>query len=126
MNQSKKVMIVDDSMIMRHMIKKYISDENVEIVGTAENGKIALDLFKQTNPDIVTLDITMPEMDGLTLLETMMNMNKNVKVMVITALSDKTTGLKAMKMGATSYITKPFSEKSLKEIMNRVVFESAN
>lgn len=126
MKQSKKVMIVDDSMIMRHMIKKYISGENVEIVGTAENGRIALDLFKQTNPDIVTLDITMPEMDGLTLLETMMNMNKNVKVMVITALSDKTTGLKAMKMGATSYITKPFSEKALKEIMNRVVFESAN
>ena len=59
MKQSKKVMIVDDSMIMRHMIKKYISGENVEIVGTAENGRIALDLFKQTNPDIVTLDITM-------------------------------------------------------------------
>ena len=91
MKESKKVMIVDDSSIIRQMIKKYISDENVEIVGTAENGKIALDLFKQTNPDIVTLDITMPEMDGLTLLESMINMNKNVKVMVITALSDKST-----------------------------------
>lgn len=126
MKENRKVLIVDDSSIIRQTIKRYISDDNVEIVGTAENGKVALELFKKTNPDIVTLDITMPEMDGITLLETMLKINKDVKVMVITALSDKSTGLKAMKMGAKSYITKPFTEASLKEIMNRVMLESSN
>lgn len=126
MQNSNKVLIVDDSSIIRQTIKRYISGENVQIVGTAENGKVALELFKKTNPDIVTLDITMPEMDGLTLLEAMLEMNKDVKVMVITALSDKSTGLKAMKMGAKSYLTKPFTENTLKEIMKRVMIESSN
>ena len=121
MKETKKVMIVDDSSIIRQTIKKYISDEDVEIVGAAENGKVALELFKKTSPDIVTLDITMPEMDGLTLLENIMKINKNVKVMIVTALADKTTGLKAMKLGAKSYITKPFTETLLKDTLNRLV-----
>lgn len=121
MSKTKKVMVVDDSLIIRQTIKKYLSDIDVEIVGTAENGKVALDLFKKTNPDIVTLDITMPEMDGLTLLERMINLNKDVKIMIVTALADKSTGLKAMQMGAKCYITKPFTESILKENINRLV-----
>ena len=121
MKEKIRVMIVDDSSIIRQTIRKFISGLNVEIVGTAENGKVALELFRKTNPDIVTLDITMPEMDGLTLLETMMKINKNVKVMILTAISDKSTGLKAMKMGAKSYVTKPFTEKILKESLNRLI-----
>ena len=121
MKEKIRVMIVDDSSIIRQTIRKFISGLNFEIVGTAENGKVALELFKKTNPDIVTLDITMPEMDGLTLLETMMKINKNVKVMILTAISDKSTGLKAMKMGAKSYVTKPFTEKILKESLNRLI-----
>ncbi len=121
MKEKIRVMIVDDSSIIRQTIRKFISGLNVEIVGIAENGKVALELFRKTNPDIVTLDITMPEMDGLTLLETMMKINKNVKVMILTAISDKSTGLKAMKMGAKSYVTKPFTEKILKESLNRLI-----
>ena len=121
MKEKIRVMIVDDSSIIRQTIRKFISGLNVEIVGTAENGKVALELFRKTNPDIVTLDITMPEMDGLTLLETIMKINKNVKVMILTAISDKSTGLKAMKMGAKSYVTKPFTEKILNESLNRLI-----
>ena len=121
MKEIKKVMIVDDSSIIRHTIKKYISEEDVQIVGSAENGKIALELFNNTNPDIVTVDITMPEMDGLTLLEKMISINKNVKVMIVTAMADKATGLKAMKLGAKSYITKPFTETILKDTLNRLI-----
>jgi len=121
MKETQKVMIVDDSSIIRQTIKKYISDEDVEIVAAAENGKVALELFKETTPDIVTLDITMPEMDGLTLLENMMKINKEVKVMIVTALADKATGLKAMKFGAKSYITKPFTETLLKDTLNRLM-----
>jgi len=121
MKETKKVMIVDDSSIIRQTIKKYISDEDVEIVGSAENGIIALELFNKTNPDVVTLDITMPEMDGLTLLKKMTNVNKNVKVMIVTAMADKATGLKAMKLGAKSYITKPFTETILKDNLKRLL-----
>ena len=120
MKNTQKIMIVDDSSIIRQTIKKYISEENVEIVGSAENGKIALELFQKTNPDIVTLDITMPEMDGLTLLKKMTKINKNVKVMIVTALADKATGLKAMKLGAKSYITKPFTESNLNDNLKRL------
>ena len=121
MKETQKVMIVDDSSIIRQTIKKYISDEDIEIIAAAENGKVALELFKETTPDIVTLDITMPEMDGLTLLENMMKINKDVKVMIVTALADKATGLKAMKLGAKSYITKPFTETLLKDTLNRLM-----
>jgi len=121
MSETKKVLIVDDSAIIRQTIKKYISEADVEIVGSAENGKVALELFKKTNPDIVTLDITMPEMDGLTLLEKMMEINKDVKVMIVTALADKFTGLKAIKLGAKSYLTKPFTEPILKNTLNQLL-----
>jgi len=121
MRETKKVLIVDDSLIIRQAIKKFISEEDVEIVGSAENGKIALELFNKTNPDIVTVDITMPEMDGLTLLKKMTNINIDVKVMIITALADKATGLKAMKLGAKSYITKPFTETILKDNLKRLL-----
>ena len=88
MEEKVKVLIVDDSAIIRQSIQKYLNDFNIEVVGTAEDGKVALDIFNKTNPDVVTLDITMPELDGLSVLEEMLKINQNVKVMVVTALSD--------------------------------------
>ena len=121
MTQMLKLLIVDDSFIIRQAIKKYLKKYNLEVVGTAENGKIALELFEKTNPDIVTLDITMPEIDGLTVLEEMIKINKDVKVMVVTALTDKATGLKAIKLGAKSYLPKPFTEEKLQESFDRIL-----
>ena len=121
MTQKLKLLIVDDSFIIRQAIKKYLKKYNLEVVGTAENGKIALELFEKTNPDIVTLDITMPEIDGLTVLEEMIKINKDVKVMVVTALTDKATGLKAIKLGAKSYLPKPFTEEKLQESFDRIL-----
>jgi len=121
MAQNLKLLIVDDSFIIRQAIKKYLKKYNLEVVGTAENGKIALELFEKTNPDIVTLDITMPEIDGLTVLEEMIKINKDVKVMVVTALTDKATGLKAIKLGAKSYLPKPFTEEKLQESFDRIL-----
>lgn len=110
-----KLMIVDDSTIIRKVIEKNLAIFNVDLVAMAADGKEALDKFKETSPDIVTLDITMPEMDGLTVLEEMIRVNPKVKVMVVTALSDKATGLKAIKLGAKSFVGKPFTEEKLKE-----------
>jgi len=121
MSEKLKLLIVDDSFIIRQAIKKYLKKYNLEVVGTAENGKIALELFEKTSPDIVTLDITMPEIDGLTVLEEMIKINKDVKVMVVTALTDKATGLKAIKLGAKSYLPKPFTEEKLQESFDRIL-----
>ncbi|MEJ2634105.1 MAG: response regulator [Calditrichia bacterium] len=121
MESKVKVLIVDDSLIIRQAIEKNLNGFPIEIVGTAGDGKNALELFTQHQPDVVTLDITMPEMDGIAVLEQMMGQNPAVKVMVITALKDKATGLKAIQLGAKSYITKPFTPEKLKTAFGRML-----
>jgi two-component system chemotaxis response regulator CheY len=116
----KTLLIVDDSLVVRKAITKFLEDYNIKIVGTATNGNSALEMFKQHDPDIVTLDITMPGIDGFQVLEEMMELKKSTQVMVITALADKATGLKALKLGAKSYLTKPFGPQKLKEAFERL------
>ena len=91
MQEKIKVLIVDDSFIIREAIHKHLKHFNIEVVGTAENGKVALELFKEKDPDVVTLDITIPENDGLTVLAEMMKIKADIKGMAVTALSYKAT-----------------------------------
>ena len=119
MKRKLKVLIVDDSLIMRQLITENLKDLSLDVVGTAPDGQTALELFKKTQPDIVTLDITMPYLDGIEVLGEMKKINKNVKVMVITALKDKATGLEALQLGATSFINKPFNTEYLKSEFKR-------
>ena len=121
MKEKTKLLIVDDSVIIRQAIQKHLKDFDIEVVGTAEDGKIALEVFQETKPDIVTLDITMPEVDGLTVLEEMLKIDEDVKVMVVTALSDKSTGLKAIKLGAKSFLPKPFTPEKLRSSFERLI-----
>ncbi len=110
-----KLLIVDDSMMMRDTIERYLEDYDLEIIGTASNGAEALELIESEKPDVVTLDITMPEMDGLECLENIMEINPETRVMIITALSDKLTGLQAIDKGATGFFLKPVDPEELKE-----------
>jgi two-component system chemotaxis response regulator CheY len=113
-NQEKiKILIVDDSSIIRKIIQKSITDKKLEIVGVASSGLKALTLFKLELPHIVTLDITMPEMDGLSVLDEMLIIKPDVKVIVISALKDKATGIKAIKKGAKLFVSKPFSTRDV-------------
>jgi len=116
-----KVLIVDDSMIMRRAIEGYLKDFDIEIIGTAGDGKTALALFKEKEPDIVTMDITMPEMDGLTCIKEMLAHKKETKIMVVTALSDEGTALEALKLGAAGFLAKPFNEQMLKEKFEKMI-----
>ena len=116
-----KVLIVDDSEIIREAIQFWIGKFNLEIVGQAENGKEAVELVKTLKPDIVTLDITMPEMDGLTAMDEILKVQPKTKILIISALAAKEVALSALKKGAASFIVKPFTKEELEEVFKEVM-----
>lgn len=124
MSGKNKVMVVDDSTVIVKMIQGFLKTFNIEVVGTAGDGKTAIEVFKNTSPDVVTLDITMPEMDGLTVLEKILEIRPSTKVIIITALSDKATALKALKIGAKDYMPKPITENNFKKVLERIIKEN--
>jgi two-component system chemotaxis response regulator CheY len=118
-----KLMIVDDSNIMRKAIEKYLGEFKLELVGTAGDGEAALRLFDEAKPDLVTLDITMPRMDGLACLSAIMEKRPETKVLVISALKDPATGLAALKRGAKGFLTKPFTQAELRDEVEAICRE---
>jgi orotidine-5'-phosphate decarboxylase len=118
---TKKLMIVDDSSIIRRIIKRHVDEYNLEIVGEASNGEMALEIFKRKRPDIVTMDIVMPKLDGLSVIKEMTKLDKNVKIIAVTSLADKATGIEAIKLGAKSYVTKPFSAEKLQTAFSKLL-----
>lgn len=116
-----KLMIVDDSNIMRRAIQKYLLPFGLEIVATAADGVSALREFNRCRPDIVTMDITMPELDGLGCLVEMLKIKPETRVLIITALSDPETGLEAIRKGARGFLTKPFTAAQLQEEMEHIL-----
>jgi two-component system chemotaxis response regulator CheY len=121
MDEKIKVLIVDDSSIIRNSIEKDLKGYNIEVTGMAANGKEALEIFREKKPNVVTLDITMPEIDGLTVLEKMLKLEPATKVMIVTALSDKDTGLKAIQLGAKSIVVKPYTSDKLKSAFKKLI-----
>ncbi|MFY0598672.1 MAG: response regulator [Cyclobacteriaceae bacterium] len=119
-----KLLITDDSSMMRITLERHIKEYGLEIIGKAKNGAEAIEIVKRDRPDIVTLDITMPEMDGIKCLEEIMKVAPETKVMIITALSDKYTGLEALKKGAREYLYKPVTPEDLKEAFDSLIKSS--
>jgi two-component system chemotaxis response regulator CheY len=110
-----KLLIVDDSNIMRRRIERSQQFEELQLVGTAGNGVEALELFKQTDPDVVTMDLTMPRMDGIECIGKLVALKPAVRILVISALADKATAVEAMEMGANGFLNKPFTDRQLNE-----------
>ncbi len=116
-----RLLIVDDSSIMRRIIEKNLKDYDIEIIGTAPDGHKALEIVKESKPDVITLDITMPGMDGLSCLDEIMLVHPKAKVMIITALSDKLTGLRALDKGARGFLYKPVNAEDLANAFDRLL-----
>jgi len=115
-----KLMIVDDSNIIRNRIARIASNTSlnqklpsIEIVGTAASGVEAHALFLKTRPEIVTMDLTMPEMDGVECTTLLTGIDSQVKILIISALSDKATGIQALMNGAEGFLYKPFTDEEL-------------
>ena len=108
----KKVLIIDDSLLQRNFIIRVFSEFDVEIL-EAENGAVGLELYKEHKPDLVTCDITMPEMNGVTTLEKILKFDENAKVIIVSAVGQKQNVIKCLELGAKAFITKPFVEDDI-------------
>jgi len=106
----KRVMVVDDAMFMRASLKMMLEKNGYEIAAEAENGAIAVQKYKEIKPDLVTMDITMPEMDGLQALKLIKQFDANAKVVVVSAMGQEPVVKDAILSGAKSFIVKPFKE----------------
>ena len=119
-----KLLIVDDSNIMRRRIERSQQFEALEVVGSAGNGVDALEIFKKTDPDVVTMDLTMPEMDGIECVEQLVAINSNVLILVVSALADKATAVEAIEKGANGFLCKPFTDRQLNEALAELLSEA--
>jgi len=118
-----RVLIADDSQFMRNILKNIIQKAGHEIVGEASNGREAVELFRTLNPDLVMLDIVMPEMDGLEALKKIMEINPSAKVIMCTGLGQQKLVVQAIESGAKGYIVKPFQAEFVIKEINRVLSE---
>ncbi len=117
-----KLLIVDDSNIIRSRIERiYSASFDIEVVAKASNGKEAIYFLDEHKPDIVATDLTMPEMDGIACIDKMMAINPKIKIIVVSALSDKATGIQALAKGARGFLCKPFSDEELLEALEKLV-----
>ncbi|MDF2539197.1 MAG: hypothetical protein K0S76_2218 [Herbinix sp.] len=116
-----KILMVDDSKTSRKILRGILEENGHEIIGEAVNGKDGIDKFGELHPDITTMDITMPEMDGLEALKQIMDIDKNAKVVMVTAAGQKTKMVDAVKYGAAEFLAKPFDAAQIIEIINKVL-----
>lgn len=106
----KRVLIVDDTLFMRTSLKTILKRNGYEVVGEAENGLVAIEKYKELNPDIVTMDITMPELDGIKATQKIIEYDPDAKIMMISALGQEKIVVNAIIAGAKGFIVKPFNE----------------
>ncbi len=121
-DEGKRVLIVDDSRMSRQMLRNILEKAGFTIVGEADNGRNGVEAYKKCKPDVVTLDITMPEMDGIEALEHILKEDPAANAVMITAAGQQDKLIQALRIGAKRFISKPFNEeeiiKNISEVMN--------
>ena len=117
----KNILICDDAAFMRMMIKDILSKNGYNVVGEAENGLVAVDKFVETNPDLVLMDITMPEMDGINALKKIKEKDPNASVIMCSAMGQQAMVIESIQAGAKDFIVKPFQADRVLEAVKKVV-----
>ena len=115
------VLVVDDSIFVTKQITQILSSEGFDVIGTAEDGEQAVAKYHELKPDIVTMDITMPKMDGVTALEKIMQSNPSAKIVMVSALGKQEMVKKSLMLGAKNYIVKPLDRKKVLERINSIL-----
>ncbi len=115
------VLVVDDSKTSRTMLRNILVANGYEVIGEAENGQEGYDKYCELEPDFVTLDITMPVMDGIETLVKIKEYDENAKVIMVTAAGQKGKMLDAIKLGAAEFVTKPFETDQIVSIIESII-----
>lgn len=117
----KRILIVDDAAFMRMMIKNILLKNGYEVVGEAENGKDAVSLYSESKPDLVTMDITMPEMDGIESVKAIRATDPSASIIMCSAMGQQSMVMDAIQAGAKDFIVKPFQQDRLLQAIERVL-----
>jgi len=115
-----RLMVVDDSNVIRRRIER-AQDLEVQFVGAARNGQEALQMHAALRPTLVTMDLTMPEMDGDECVARLVERDPNILILVISALADKLTAIDAIEKGASGFLCKPFTDRQLNNALRKLI-----
>ncbi|MCM1057600.1 MAG: response regulator [Firmicutes bacterium] len=118
---AKNILICDDAAFMRMMIKDILSKNGYNVAGEAENGMKAVEKFKEVTPDLVLMDITMPEMDGIAALKEIKKIDAGAKVIMCSAMGQQAMVIESIQAGAKDFIVKPFQAERVLEAVKKVV-----
>jgi len=114
------ILVVDDSLIIRKNIKKYITNLGHAIAGEAKNGSMAIEQCKELNPDLITMDITMPDMDGIEAVKKIREFNTEVNIIMVTSHGQEEMVVSSLKAGAQGYLLKPINEEKLSQSISNI------
>jgi len=117
----KRILIVDDAAFMRMMIKNIITKNGYEVIGEAENGRVAVELYKQHKPDLVTMDITMPEMNGIEGVKAIRGIDPDASIIMCSAMGQQAMVMEAIQAGAKDFVVKPFQQDRILQAIERVL-----
>ena len=118
---AKNILIVDDAAFMRMMIKDILTKNGYNIAGEAENGLKAVEKYNETKPDLVLMDITMPEMDGISAVKEIKKLNGGAKVVMVSAMGQQSMVIEAIQAGAADFIVKPFQPDRVLESLKKAL-----
>jgi two-component system chemotaxis response regulator CheY len=118
---SNRILVVDDAAFMRMMIKDILSKNGFEVVGEAHDGAQAIEKYKELKPDLVTMDITMPEVDGIAALKQIKSMDPTAKVIMCSAMGQQAMVIDAIQAGAKDFIVKPFQADRVIEAIKKTL-----
>lgn len=118
---ANRILIVDDAAFMRMMLKDILTKNGFEVVAEAADGAQAIEKFIETKPDLVTMDITMPEMDGIAALKELRRIDPDAKVIMVSAMGQQAMVIDAIQAGAIDFIVKPFQAERVIEAVTKVL-----
>jgi len=118
-----KIMIVDDSSFVINKLRNIAEKAQFQVVGVANDGFEALTIFKECNPDVITMDINMPNMDGLATMKLIKQISPNAKIIMLSSMSTREKVIEALKYGAKNFITKPFAPERVVAVITQVASE---
>lgn len=118
---AKNILICDDAAFMRMMIKDILSKNGYNVAGEAENGQKAIEKYKELSPDLVLMDITMPEMDGIQALKEIRKLDGNAQIIMCSAMGQQAMVIESIQAGAKDFIVKPFQAERVLEAVKKVI-----